>query len=421
MGTEKEVERAVLAGVGPEAPAGGGSLPMLDELAELVRTAGGVVVGRIWQRRAAVAPGTYLGKGKIDELKDLCEAQDANLVVVDTDLTPAQVRGLEDALDLRVIDRSELIIHIFASHARTLQSRLQVELAQLKYLSPRLKRMWTHLSRITGAGGIGSRGPGEKQIEVDRRIIQRRIRDLTRELEEIEARRERQVATREDCFKVSLAGYTNAGKSTLMNALTGAGVLAEDKLFATLDTRTRKWTVAPGQDCLLSDTVGFIQKLPHHLVASFHATLSEAREADLILHVVDAGDLDASKRVATVRSVLKQIGAGDIPELLVLNKIDLLPDRGEIAVMMRQLDAKVAVSALTGEGLDQLRDAVSDRMDSLYRVLELSIPASDGKALALLARVGRILNREYRGDWCRVTARVPVAAVSEFGRFEVPA
>ena len=417
VSTDSVEERAILIGVGAEPPREEGTIPMLDELAELVRTAGARIVGRLWQRRDSPEPGSYLGKGKVDELKELCEAEEANLVVADADLTPAQVRSLEEALDLRVIDRSELIIHIFAIHARTLQSRLQVELAQLQYLSPRLKRMWTHLSRITGAGGIGSRGPGEKQIEVDRRIIQKRIRDLKAELEVIEERQRRQVASRHDQFKISLVGYTNAGKSTLMNSLTGAQVLAADRLFATLDTRTRRLAVAPGMEALLSDTVGFIQKLPPHLVASFHATLAEVREANLLIHVVDASDPDAESRAGVVRKVLKDIGAGEIEELVVLNKCDRLPDRSELAILMQRIEAQITISALTGEGLLDLKAAIEVRMADRFRRIELAIPVSDGRTLARLSEVGAVLEREYKGDMCLVRVLVPTSAASEFSSF----
>jgi len=418
-GAEKEQERAVLIGVGPAVSDDSGSLPMLDELAELARTAEARIVGRVWQRRDRPQPSTYLGKGKVDELKEACEEREANLVVADDDLSPAQVRNLEEALDLRVIDRSELIIHIFAIHAKTRQARLQVDLAQMKYLSPRLKRMWTHLSRIAGAGGIGSRGPGEKQIEVDRRLIGKKIRDLTRELAEIESRRERQVGARDEIFKVALVGYTNAGKSTLMRRLTGADVFVADQLFATLDTRTRRWTMDDGLEVLLSDTVGFIEKLPHHLVASFHATLEEVREADFLLHVVDASDPEVDKKVEVVRDVLGKLGAGEVPTILVLNKIDMLPEPAEGTILAQRLDTEVLTSAISGEGIENLTNLVRDRATRTHRVLSLEVPASDGRTLALLSRVGRIISTEYEGEVCRLTASVPHAALGELARYVV--
>ena len=411
------VERAVLVGVGAAASVDDLNFPMLDELAELARTADARIVDRVWQRRERPHPGTYLGSGKVEELKQRCEDYEANVVIADDDLTPAQVRNLEAALDLRIIDRSELIIHIFATHARTRQARLQVDLAQMKYLAPRLKRMWTHLSRITAVGGIGSRGPGEKQIEVDRRIIGRRIRDLTAELAEIEGRRVRQVRSRSDVFKVGLVGDTNAGKSTLMRRLTGADVFIADQLFATLDTRTRRWTMGDGLEALLSDTVGFIDKLPHHLVASFHATLEEVREADLLLHVVDSGDPDVDGKVRIVRDVLKKLGAGEVPEVLVLNKIDLLPEPAEATILASRLDTEMLTSAVTGDGIEDLVAVVRERATRSHELVTLEIPVSDGRTLALLSRVGRILSRDYAGEVCRLTASVPKTALGELAPY----
>lgn len=414
---DKHVERAVLVGVGAIAPADALNFPMLDELAELARTAEARIVDRVWQRRERPHPSTYLGSGKVEELKQRCEDGEANVVITDDDLTPAQVRNLEAALDLRVIDRSELIIHIFAIHARTRQARLQVDLAQMRYLAPRLKRMWTHLSRITGVGGIGSRGPGEKQIEVDRRIVGRRIRDLTAELAEIEGRRMRQVQSRSDVFKVGLVGYTNAGKSTLMRRLTGADVFVADQLFATLDTRTRRWTMEDGLEVLLSDTVGFIDKLPHHLVASFHATLEEVREADLLLHVVDSGDPDVDKKVRVVRDVLEKLGAGSVPELLVLNKVDLLPEPAEATILASRLETEMLTSAVAGDGIDELVATVCDRATRSHELVTLEISAADGRTLALVSRVGRILSQVYEGEVCRLTASVPKTALGEFAPY----
>ena len=400
-------ELAILVGAGPAMDGVGG----LEELHQLALTAGARVLGEVMQRRRTPHPATYLGSGKLAEVKELCEETGATLVITDDDLTPAQVRNMEKVLDLRVIDRSELIIDIFATHAGTRQARLQVELAQLQYLAPRLKRMWTHLSRITGAGGIGSRGPGEKQIEVDRRIIQRRIRDLKHELAEIEARRERQARSRRNIFKVALVGYTNAGKSTLMRRLTGADVLVEDKLFATLDTRTRRWAVASSLEVLLSDTVGFIDKLPHHLVASFHATLAEVRDADLLLHVADAGDLELERRCAVVRRVLKEIGAGEIPEVLLLNKIDILPDPVEATILARRHRAALALSARTGEGSEELSNLVRSRASAGYTRVDIELPAADGATLSLIAREGTLISRECVADRLRVQALVPEALV----------
>ena len=277
----------------------------LAEIAGLATTAGTEIVGELIQRRQSMAAATAIGKGKVDELAMLVENHEADVVVFDNDLSPAQTRNLEKASKVKVIDRTELILDIFASNARTLESRLAVELAQLEYSLPRLKRMWTHLSRIKM--GVGMRGPGEKQLEVDRRLVEKRISDLKKELEVILRRKERQVASRRDVMTVSLVGYTNAGKSTLMNALTEADVLAEDKLFATLDTRTRRWHLPNWGPILLSDTVGFIRNLPHRLIASFKATLEEARQADLLLHVADGSNPAVYQQIKAVYEVLKEI------------------------------------------------------------------------------------------------------------------
>lgn len=418
--TGEEEERAILVGTGSEPPPRDGGFPMLDELAELARTAGARVSGRLYQRQDRPHAGSYLGTGKLKELAELARESEANLVITDDDLSPAQVRKMEDAVGMRVVDRSELIIDIFAIHARTEQARLQVELAQLQYQAPRLKRMWTHLSRITGAGGIGSRGPGEKQIEVDRRLVQERIQALRKDLEVIEAREQRLAASRKGVFRVALVGYTNVGKSTLMRALTGADVFIADQLFATLDTRTRRFDAGAGQDILLSDTVGFIRKLPHHLVASFRATLAEVRESSLLLHVVDAGDPEASARADVVREVLEEIGAGGIPEVLVLNKCDLLPNPVDATIVAQHLGAKVCCSAATGEGLDRLRELIRERAGEGFHTVELRIPAADGRALAMVSRVGRVLSRHFEDDVCVVTASLPEDALGPLARYLPP-
>jgi len=282
----------------------------LDELARLADTAGAVEAGRVVQKRQRPDPSTFLGKGKAEEAAELARETGAKLVITDADLSPAQLRNLEKILDVRVVDRTELILDIFALHARTHQAKLQVELAQAQYILPRLRRMWTHLSREGGTGqaaAIGSRGPGEKQIEIDRRLLRRRISELKAEIARISERRERMAASRSEFFKVSLVGYTNAGKSTLLHRLTGRDAYIADQLFATLDTQTRAWTLGNGKRVFLSDTVGFIRRLPHHLVASFYATLEEVRVADLILHVVDGSHPDASMHMEAVEQVLTEL------------------------------------------------------------------------------------------------------------------
>ena len=299
-------------------------------------------MGELTQRREAPDVTTYLGKGKVNELKSMAEARDADVILFDNDLSPAQTRNLEQATGVKVLDRTELILDIFASRARTSEARLAVELAQLQYSLPRLKRMWTHLSRLKM--GIGMRGPGEKQLEVDRRLVEKRIADLRQELKSIERRKQREVAARSERMTVSLVGYTNAGKSTLMNALTGAGVLAENKLFATLDTRTRRWQLTGWGPVLLSDTVGFIRDLPHNLIASFKATLEESRQADLLLHVADVSSPQALDQISAVYTVLEELGIQAKDTLLVLNKADAA-DRGQLACVTGRYPNAIAISA----------------------------------------------------------------------------
>ena len=314
----------------------------LDELQGLAETAGALVVSGMIQKREKPNISTYLGKGKVEELTTLVEFHAADVVIFDNDLSPAQVRNLETTLKVKVLDRTELILDIFATHAQTYESRLAVELAQLEYSLPRLKRMWTHLSRLKM--GVGMRGPGEKQLEVDRRLVEKRIHDLKSDLEKIERRKERQVSSRKDLMTVSLVGYTNAGKSTLMNALTDAQVLAEDKLFATLDTRTRRWQLPSWGPVLLSDTVGFIRDLPHRLIASFKATLEEAHQADLLLHVADASNPAVMDQIRAVYGVLQELGIEEKDTLLILNKVDAVENQNLEAVLRRYPNA-VPVSA----------------------------------------------------------------------------
>ena len=344
-------ERAVLvAHAARDHGAGGRSL---EELALLADTAGAQVMGTLTQRRGTVHPGTFLGKGKVEELKSLAAERDADLVIFDDDLSPAQVRNLEKALDRKVIDRSELILDIFARRARTRESRLQVELAQLEYTLPRLTGLWKHLERQ--AGGIGTRGPGETQLETDRRLVRERIAKLKGDLESVERERETQRRRRRREFRAALVGYTNAGKSTLFNALTRSRVFVENRLFATLDATTRQMVSPSRQMALLTDTVGFIRKLPHHLVASFHSTLVEAIEADLLLHVVDASDRDFRRQMAAVEGALDQILDEPRPTTLVFNKCDLLQDDAVGAGLRAEFPGSHVVSARTGEGLDELR------------------------------------------------------------------
>jgi GTPase len=377
----------------------------LDELRGLVKTAGVNVVGTLVQNRERPHPATCLGKGKLEELKELVEATDAELVIFDNNLSPSQGRNLEQELDRVIVDRSELILDIFATHARTHEAKLQVELAQLQYTRTRLKRMWTHLERIEG--GIGaSRGPGEKQIETDRRLIDQRIAELQVRLKEVEQRRERMVSQRESHPLVSVVGYTNAGKSTLMNALTGADVYVADQLFATLDTRTRKWTIPKWGSVLLSDTVGFVRDLPHQLVASFKSTLEEARQAHLLLHVVDVSNPEAEQQAETVEQVLAEIQIDMTHSILVLNKIDAVQDRGIVDVLRAKYAHSVTVSARDGTGLAQLGELAAEMLSDGFVEVELEASPGAGRLLAFLAEHADVLDRRYTDSAVLLRCRV---------------
>jgi GTP-binding protein HflX len=377
----------------------------LDELKGLAETAGVRVVDQLIQRREVPSGNAYLGQGKVEELVSLVALRGADVVLFDNELTPAQTRNLERATNVKVLDRTELILDIFAHHARTYEAGLAVELAQLEYSLPRLKQMWTHLSRLKM--GVGMRGPGEKQLEVDRRLVEKRIHDLRSELEAVQKRKERQVAARSDHMTVSIVGYTNAGKSTLMNALTGAGVLTEDKLFSTLDTRTRRWQLPNWGPVLLSDTVGFIRDLPHGVIASFKATLAEARQADLLLHVADASNPAVYDQIAAVYSVLAELGIEEKDTLLVFNKVDRLPNRARLTALRSRYPNAVPTSAMTGEGLDQLAVTVSDTLTRSFRDVDVITGVDNGRLMAYLAAHGEVLSRRYDGKRVNIHCRLP--------------
>lgn len=397
-----ESESAILVGVvlpehdSIEAP--------LEELSGLVETAGAEIVGKLTQNRQAPDKTTYLGQGKVEELHTIVKATDADVVVFDNDLSPAQVRNLEQTLGVKVLDRTEVILDIFSSRAQTLEARLAVELAQLEYSLPRLKRMWTHLSRMKM--GVGMRGPGEKQLETDRRLVEKRIRDLKRDLEQILKRKEREVEARKDRMTVSLVGYTNAGKSTLMNALTESDVLAEDKLFATLDTRTRRWRLPGWGPVLLSDTVGFIKNLPHRLIASFKATLEEARQADLLIHVADASNPAVMEQIEAVYSVLKELEIEEKDTLLVLNKVDQLSSSMALEALRNRYPNAVTISAKSGAGLAGFAQAVSEALSSDFLDLEVEVPISDGRTTAFLARFGDVKSQTFTEETTTVHCRL---------------
>jgi GTP-binding protein HflX len=395
-------EAAILVGV--LLPDRHSELNPLEELEGLAKTAGVRVVGQLMQRREAPDAATYLGKGKVDELKNYTEAKDADVVIFDNDLSPGQTRNLEKTLNLKVIDRTELILDIFASRAQTHQARLAVELAQLEYSMPRLKRMWTHLSRQKK--GVGLRGPGETQLEEDRRLVEHRIKDLRRQLHLIEARKKREVAARDDLMTVSLIGYTNAGKSTLLNALTGADAFTQDALFATLDTRTRRWQLPGWGPVLLSDTVGFIRDLPHHLIESFKATLEEAHQAHLLLHVADAANPAVYEQISATYKVLEEIGLERKDTLLVINKSDLLPDRARLEGIFSRYPSAIPISAKTGYGLANLAAAVSDALSHSFLDVDVELGLDNGRLLAYLAAHGEVLSKQYTDSRVIVHCRI---------------
>jgi GTP-binding protein HflX len=392
----------------------GGDGDPLAELKELLRTAGVATAGEMVQLRERPDPDRYFGRGKLTELKDEIAASDANLVAIDDELAPRQERNLEAALGVPVIDRTAVILDIFADHAHSAEGKLQVELAQLEYNLARMRGLWTHLERL--GGGIGTRGPGESQIETDRRLARDRIAALRRRLVRLERNREVMRARRESASipRIALAGYTNAGKSTLLNALTEADVGVGDRLFQTLDPTTRAFEHG-GRRYLMTDTVGFIEKLPHQLVEAFKATLEETVLADLVLHVVDASAPEErrSADMRAVDAVLEEIGAGEGPRLLVLNKSDLLDPAERPDVLLHHPGA-ILVSALTGEGIEDLRDRMEQAFADTLREVELLVPYSEGARLSELHEVAGDLERTDRGDGVLVRARVPAAELHRF-------
>ena len=387
----------------------------LAELTALAESAGAVVVDRFQQKIRKINPSTYIGKGKADQLAGRVKRFNADVVIFDNDLSPGQIRELENIIEVKVLDRSELILDIFATRAKTRQAKLQVELAQLEYTYPRLTRMWSHLDSVAGAGGataagavggIGTRGTGEQQLEIDRRLVSKRITEQKRELENIDRRRIREIDGRKSLFKICLVGYTNAGKSTLLNSLTDADVFVEDRLFATLDTRTRRWTPAKGVEVLLSDTVGFVKSLPHQLVASFKATLEEAVNADLLLHIIDVSSPDALKQIESVNKVLKEIGCGEKPILEVLNKVDVVRNISDLETLQTLYRDAVSISARTGFGLDSLCEAVTAKYKGTELLLRVTSSHSNGKVQSFLRARGRIIKEQYSDSSVLIEAQL---------------
>ncbi len=394
----------------------------LQELRQLTETAGIEVVCETIQSRNVPNPTYFIGKGKVEELKDVVAELDADAIIFDEELSPAQTRNIENVLDIATVDRTGLILQVFAQRALTSEARLQVALAQLEYALPRLTRMWTHLSRIATSGGSGSgalRGPGETQLEMDRRWVRRQISQVKKALEKVEKRRQVQRQNRSEKIKVSLVGYTNAGKSTLFNTLTGENVLAEDKLFATLDSTTRRVSLPENQNILLSDTVGFIKKLPHQLVAAFKATLEEVTEANLLLHVVDISHPEAEAQIAAVDTVLQELDACDIPMVMVFNKIDQLEKEDQFHILKSRYPEAIPISAQRGDGIETLMETLAQRFALHGALLNLSIPYTEGKALDMLYKHGTVLGTEYAEDAVHVKARLPSRYLKSVSQFSV--
>ena len=419
----KEIEeRVILAAVSTQD--GTDAAASLDELEDLARTAGAVCVAKVIQNRESVHPGTYLGKGKIDEVKELVWETGATGLICDDELSPAQLKNLEEALELKVMDRTMVILDIFASRAHTREGKIQVELAQLRYRAARLVGMRASLSRL--GGGIGTRGPGEKKLEVDRRLIHQRMGPLKGELEDVKRHREvtRQQREKNHVVTAAIVGYTNAGKSTLLNRLTGAGILAEDKLFATLDPTTRSYTLPDGQQILLTDTVGFIRKLAHHLIEAFRSTLEEARYSDVILQVVDCANPQMDMQMHVVRETLRELQIVDKTVVTVFNKIDRLREIAEeqglpeSAMVPRDFDAdyQVKISAKTGEGLEELGQILEQIIRSSRVFLKKTYPYAQAGRIQAIRKYGQLLKEEYLEEGIAVEAYVPAELFGELIR-----
>lgn len=398
----------------------------LQELELLVKTFG---VETVHQEPCAIRKfdaSIYVGKGKLDELIRIAEEKQADLVIFDDEITPAQQRNLQKAFGRPVLDRTEVILGVFAQRAQTKEARLQIELAKVKYEAPRLKRLWTHLSRQQGTSGSGGggaylKGEGEKQIEIDRRILKRKIDQLQKEIKEVRAHRDTQRISRErSAIPVfAIIGYTNAGKSTLLNALTDAGVFVEDKLFATLDTTTRKFTLKNNQEILLIDTVGFIRKLPHLLVAAFKSTLEEAIEADILLHLVDASHPMAEEQAETTHEVLKELGAGKKPIITVFNKMDQAPSPSLVHRLRMSYPKNVLISALKAEGFDELQEAMIQELSQQRKIITVRIPQKEYSLVSEIMRVGNILQQEYEDNDVVMRVDIPVPLANKLSSYMI--
>ncbi len=420
ISTTKPTERVFLIGLELKSGPSWKTRDSLDELAELAATAGGVVVGDGTQKLESPVAGTFIGTGKAEEFAKFCRSNDVDTVVFDDELSPAQSRNLERVFGCKVLDRTALILDIFALRARSREGKLQVELAQLQHLLPRLTRFWGHLSRQSG--GIGMRGgEGESQLETDRRRVQERIEKITEDLQAVRRHRATQRSGRQRQLwpLASIVGYTNAGKSTLLNALTGAAALAEDKLFATLDPATRRLRLPTNQNVYLTDTVGFIRKLPHGLVEAFKATLEEVVQAELLLHVVDVSHPQAAEQIAAVNSVLAEIGADGKPTIMVFNKIDKVEGNGALDKYLQQYPNAVAISAEKGAGIPALIEEIGTQLRPLRQFVELRVPHAESAIIARLHQVAQVTERDYEGKQARFRARIPPHFHEEFAPYIV--
>jgi len=416
---QRRREKAILVGLEHDGVDKWELKESLEELAELASSAGADVVGMVTQKLEQPTAPFYIGKGKAEHVAQQCQREHVTSVIFDDELSPAQGRNLEKVVSRKVLDRTQLILDIFAQRARSREGRLQIELAQLQYLLPRLTRMWTHLSRQSG--GIGSRGPGETQLEVDRRRVQERIAKLERELTEVRKHRsiQREGRRRHHWPVAALVGYTNAGKSTLLNILTGAGVLAADQLFATLDPTTRQFLLPNNQKVLLTDTVGFIRKLPHTVIESFKATLEEVHEADLLIHVVDVSHPNFQEQMQAVHAVIRELGADGKQMLTVFNKIDAVPNPEVVEAQVRRMPNSVAVSAKTGEGLGEMLSELEAQLAAWRLRATYRIPARESALIAEIHRVGHVLELRYEEEDVVVRAHVPPQLQSRLIAFEV--
>ncbi|GAB4327166.1 MAG: GTPase HflX [Calditrichia bacterium] len=409
-------ETAILVGVDLPGHQPGECEENLRELEQLADTAGLKVVGRVIQERQRINATYFIGAGKVNSLRETAEMTEAQVIVFDDDLTPAQIRNLEKALDLKIIDRSTLILDIFAKHARTREAKTQVELAQLQYLLPRLTRHWTHLSRQVG--GIGTRGPGETQLETDRRLVRKRIEKLRKDLEQIDRQRTTRSRNRSQFFRAALIGYTNVGKSTMMNLLADSDVLVENQLFATLDSTHRKVSLQDGHEMILSDTVGFIRKLPHHLVASFKSTLDVVRDADLLIHVVDLSHRQFQEQMQTVTEVLESLDSHEKPILLVFNKIDQVQEMGVIGNLSRKFPDAVFLSALRSIGVDVLKQKLIGFLEKEFNTYHMQFSSMDQKVLNFIHTRARVISQKYVESQVEITFRCSLHVLEQIKRFQ---